>query len=315
VDAALLGVSSELNNDLLYESIVLANRAYRAGEAIGNLAVLGFQNIEDYSVVPGEHTIGHFIGWKDILDSNGETVRIYVINCRGTKIDSVEEWASNFTLASLNGYHYGFHEATKEVRKHFLDYVKKYGADDEKPEQCKVWIMGHSRGAAVANILGGAFLVEDGYSRSNVFTYTFACPNAVKGTAPAVNNVFNYNIGGDLVPNVPVEQWNFSRYGITVTRKNGEKDFGEHLTDYKTMESLVERIGEVTFSKVLELYLNVTIEEEGLNDAAEVFTLYLSTISELLVSALPDIPEVVKDIGPTHDSRTYIKWIASITGR
>ena len=319
VDAALMGVSSRRNNDLLYESMVLANHAYTASAARSNLKALGFQDVESYWIEPGPHTIGHFIGWKDIVDDDGKATRTYIILCRGTAPE-LNEWMSDFTLASPDGYHHGFYQAALEVWRNFEAYVANHATDQWAPQDYKVWIMGHSRGAAVANILGGALLVDGGYTRSNVFTYTFACPNVYKGDAPAVSNVFNYNIGGDLVPNVPLEAWGYSRYGTTITLKNSDHHFGEELTDYQTMDSLLALMARVELADVLEMHFNEVMPSLNVTTVSEVWSLYLAFFGELAVKAGVDVNnwqnyvELVNDVYATHTPVTYVKWIASITG-
>jgi len=322
LDAALLGSSESRSYDLLYESAILANRAYDANQAISNLEALGFQQVAPYSISPGAHTIGHFIGWKDIQDSDGSTTRVYAIICRGTA-PFLNEWMSNFTLASPEGYHHGFYQAASEVRRNFHAYVANHTPDPFAPQDYKVWIAGHSRGGAVANILGGAFLPNDGYTRSNVFTYTFACPNVYKGAVPRVSNVFNYNLGGDLVPCVPLESWGYSRYGSTVTLQNGDAAFGVNLTATSDMEKIVEVLSRVGSIDKLEATFNEAMKDLTTYAVDEVWRCYINALFEVLVELnltketdnLAELLLMLKDAGSTHASTTYIEWISTITGR
>ncbi|MBE5772511.1 MAG: hypothetical protein E7337_01085 [Clostridiales bacterium] len=320
IDAALRGVSNKRNDDLLYESAILSNAAYNFNSAKASLEALGFRDFEKYSIAPGAHTIGHFIGWKDIMDDDGNITRAYVILCRGTAPNR-EEWMSNFTLASPDGYHHGFYQAAQEVRRNFMAYVGEHAPDKWEPENFKVWIMGHSRGAAVANILGGALLVNEGYTRSNVFTYTFACPNVYDGAAPLVDNVFNYNFGGDFVPRVPLDDWGFSRYGSTITLNNGDLAFGAQMTDCQTMDDVEQMLAEVESVESLHAVFNASMDNLTLYTVDRIFQNYVFAALDVLgtagkdISKYPDYIELLKDLGPTHDSLNYIKWIESITGR
>ena len=73
-------------------------------------------------------------------------------------------------------------------------------------------VTGHSRGAAVANILGAK--LTDRFGADSVYAYTFATPRTVRGDYPAYDNIFNVINPCDMVPMLPLEAWSFERYGI-----------------------------------------------------------------------------------------------------
>ena len=321
VDRALLQSSTNRSDDLIYESVILSDMAYDVNQAISNLEALGFQEVAFYSIEPGAHTIGHFIGWKDILDDNGNAVRAYAILCRGTIIH-LNEWLSNFTLASPNGYHHGFYQAASEVLRHFEAYVGNHCTQPWEPDKYKVWVMGHSRGAAVANILGGDLLIDAGYARSNVSTYTFACPNVYKGSAPTVKNVFNFNLAGDLVPRVPVVEWGYSRYGSTDTFNNGDRGFGLDLMNKDSADFIAERLAEVNSVDLLESTFNKALQDLDELSVFNIWRCYLTALHELLSDVglsgetydLSLWLDLISDVFTTHSCTTYIEWISDITG-
>ena len=76
-----------------------------------------------------------------------------------------------------------------------------------------LWITGHSRGGALANVLA-AKRIDAGY---NVYAYTFAAAaTTTSSTAAATkyNSIFNIINTDDLVPQLPMSDWNFKRYGV-----------------------------------------------------------------------------------------------------
>ena len=73
-------------------------------------------------------------------------------------------------------------------------------------------VTGHSRGAAVANILGAR--LTDRFGAESVYAYTFATPRTVRGDYPSYDNIFNVINPCDMVPMLPLAVWGFERYGI-----------------------------------------------------------------------------------------------------
>ena len=67
-----------------------------------------------------------------------------------------QEWTGNFTInadSSGGNMHAGFKAARDEVLRYAAQYMKKHRITGD----LKVWIAGHSRGAATSNSLGGFF--------------------------------------------------------------------------------------------------------------------------------------------------------------
>ncbi len=114
----------------------------------------------------------------------------------------------------------------------------------------KIVVTGHSRGAAVANLLGSMldksppsspFCAVD---RRNVFVYTFAPPNVtlrsdVPCEARVYDNIFNIVNPEDMVPRVPLVIWQSRRHGRDfVLRSFDDLPFTGSWTDpaYVTMK-------------------------------------------------------------------------------
>jgi pimeloyl-ACP methyl ester carboxylesterase len=120
------------------------------------------------------------------------------------------EWADNFNVGNGGGYHLGFYGASEEVVAEIAAYIDKY----QIKAPFKIWIMGFSRGGAVANI--AAATLNAVYGAENVYAYTFASPNTVIG-GEAYDNIFNIVNPSDVVPAVPLTEWGFSRYGKVIS--------------------------------------------------------------------------------------------------
>lgn len=191
------------------------------------------------------------IGHQEVT-YKGKTKDIVAVVVRGTN-GTIEEWSSNFDIGStqeLSSYHMwndswrtdtssfdytlnyflendvdelnafadwktednhkGFDIATNRILKYVHCYVDKYVDENT----VSYWITGHSRGAAIANLLS-AYLIDDG---NEVFSYTFASPNTTTNPQwndARYNSIFNIVNDDDFVPQLPMEDWDFNRYGIT----------------------------------------------------------------------------------------------------
>lgn len=175
------------------------------------------------------------LGYRTIA-YNGQIKNIIAVIVRGTK-GTIEEWSSNFDIGDSSRYgtapdckikdnHEGFDIAANRIMKIVQEYVTKQGFNHS---DTTYWITGHSRGAAIANIIGAYY---ERYGR-NAYTYTFAAPNTTLTTdAKTYNTIFNIINKDDFVSYLPMEAWGYSRYGKTASvsiAKNHEKEW-ENIT-------------------------------------------------------------------------------------
>ena len=180
------------------------------------------------------HYIQFDIGKKDIsqYDSKSDNgtapqnvVGIFVRGTHGT-----EEWYSNFDIGNTDEWtngtdwetkenHMGFDIAAVRAKKEIDKYLS---AKDLNKDNTVIWLAGHSRGAAVSGIIA-TYLIADGYT---VYGYNFATPNQVEVAdssevryvnCPGVFNIINTD---DLVPCLPLEGWNFVKYGENIYYKS-----------------------------------------------------------------------------------------------
>ena len=146
---------------------------------------------------------------------------LLLVVIRGTRD---EEWYSNFNIGE--GYeHAGFGKASDLVIKNIKTYMKShnlmYGNTD-------VFITGHSRGAAVANLTAAKLTDADEFA--SIEAYTFACPNtttAENALNSKYDNILNIVNPQDFICYIPLSVWGYKRYGKTVElpKSNTAGDF------------------------------------------------------------------------------------------
>lgn len=229
----------------------------------------------------------YYIGHRTVT-YNGATKDIIVIAVRGT--NERKEWYSNFdvgTTTKFSSYsdwttsanHKGFDVAAVRIQKQVASYVSTYA----KGSNQKVYfVTGHSRGAAIANIIG-ASLTDKG---NTAYTYTFACPNTTTKSASVCKSyktIFNVVNSDDFVPFLPCNVWGFRRYGLTSTASIADKyekeweDFtgiNDYNPDTYGMEDTIDELGAI-FSNRNQAYVytckchgdgsknNITIKNRG----------------------------------------------------
>ncbi len=195
-------------------------------------SIFGLSDIEDIDIVSSDGTdeddqteivIGH-----RLVEYKGETREIFILSVRGTNGTNAE-WSSNFDIgANTSNYydmtgehpdwtnydnHKGFDVAANRVMKAFNAYIEELenAGKLDTDAQKTILITGHSRGAAIANILGAQF--EDN-SEYDSFTYTFATPNSTTASnASSYKTIFNVINSDDLITYLPLEKWGFTNYG------------------------------------------------------------------------------------------------------
>ena len=167
------------------------------------LANKGYENIEyfDYeNSLKSDNKVGL------VLCRKGSSVLAVM---RGTKD---EEWYSNFNIG--NGFeHAGFSLASERALKNIREYMKRHCISEESSD---VFLTGHSRGAAVANITAARLIDHNNFK--SVCAYTFACPNTTSSEIQqsryqSIVNIINPQ---DFICYIPLDSWGYTRYGNTV---------------------------------------------------------------------------------------------------
>ncbi len=229
---AFFNSPSTFNSQLCKASSLYANLAYGfnyADEASGRsftitslMSYQGLSNVMSYrlsSSYSDNDVADFFVGHRTVT-YNGTKKEIVVVSVKGTNSD--KEWYSNFDIGTTDKFssysdwtimsnHKGFDIAANRVQKILNNYVSSYCTGSNTKA---FMVTGHSRGAAIANILG-ARLTDAGYS---AYTYTFAAPNTTTKSSSETGkytSIFNVVNKDDFVPYLPVSVWGFRRYGRT----------------------------------------------------------------------------------------------------
>ena len=120
-----------------------------------------------------------------------------------------ESLANYTTLAnSFSTEHKGFALAALRLNEKFKEYVTAHEVSGAKKV---ILLTGHSRGAAIANILGKVYEDDSDWTS---FSYGFATPRTTTASnAAEYKTIFNIINSDDLVTELPLKNWGFTRYG------------------------------------------------------------------------------------------------------
>ena len=244
----LFGSNTTYNKDLSILSSLYANDMYAdvymkvtSGATGGSSnpvdfpAIFGMEDVEDIHLTAAQYSvdkddISEFVVGHQTVQYGGETREIFILNIRGTNGTNAE-WSSNFDVgADTSAYysavgsshpdwknklnHKGFDVTANRIIARFTDYMQRHDLDELTTPKT-ILITGHSRGAAIANLLGAYFEDHADYTS---FTYTFAAPySTTDPKAPSYKTIFNVTNADDLIPALPLEAWGFTKYGKIMT--------------------------------------------------------------------------------------------------
>jgi len=137
-------------------------------------------------------------------------IAIYQFYGKGLIVNG-EEWWSDFNLGynvfskedHYPKYHYGFYQAAGRI----WASLKEYQGGTIRTDKVRYVLTGHSRAAGVSNIIS-KWLIDEGVSKTNLYSYNFACPGVSidRNTAFTPNkysSIFNINCARDLVGQAP----------------------------------------------------------------------------------------------------------------
>ena len=232
-DEMLAADSGTLSTDLAKVTVGLATAAYDEREITACLSSMNYTLVAsktfNYDGVrkatyEDNDFVAFSIGYKKV-SLNGETYNAYVVPIRGTTGN--DEWLSNFKLgAAGDSYHYGFKKAADGVLSTLRSKIKT--------KNNIFLITGHSRGAAVANIVAGELTIDkDLASADHIFGYTYACPAVKIGADTTLDNVININNPGDAIPELPLADWGYQRYGKSLSLSTDKKFYDNLKVQYK----------------------------------------------------------------------------------
>lgn len=227
--------STTYNNHLSTTSIELAisgvaNNMEDPKDKYGNLkdfmSKMGFKNItpsDDYLRVPENNTMGSVCANKPIYVKNSagavEKYNLMVIAMRSANYQ--KEWELNFKVGET-GDHEGFSYSRDRVYSHVESFYNSHKDDFGAGLPIKLWVVGYSRGAAVANMLGGKLTDNAGSfntTMENIYCYTLGTPRGVLISAHAnsldsYTNIHNVVSEADILQSVLPITVGFGRYGV-----------------------------------------------------------------------------------------------------
>ncbi len=189
------------SDDVATLAVDLSISIYKEENIKRSLHNLGFSCLE-YKDGGTTHTVGRCFGLKKIAE--GEKIRtIVAVIIRGTFGE--KEWIGNFIVGKGDKPE-TFAAAAKTLHEDLMQYCKgKVDPSNAIPFAC-----GHSRGGAVADIVGHEFNQKDKWY--NFCVYTYAAPNSTVVGDKTDKNIFNYVFAHDLVAYVPA---GYTKYGTT----------------------------------------------------------------------------------------------------
>ncbi len=209
----------------------------------------GFENIKASSTYrdANEHNCSYTFANRQIY-YKGEKKNQIVIDIRGT--DGVE-WEGNMKLTgksyseAYKNTHYSFQIAKNLVLIDLQVYMGTLQAKGIQTNNSVIWVTGHSRGGAIANLLAAELTDMSSTKNSigDVFGYTFATANATTlyNNKP-YDNIFNYCFLDDFVPSVPLASWGYGNYGKTLVASadglyESNREFRDGMRRYTGLSS------------------------------------------------------------------------------
>ncbi len=265
-----------------FEGILGIMNLTEAMEALGFTDVVECDLRNDYS---DNHVAHFYFGHKKVKYNNKEKEIISVF-IRGTT--GVKEWTSNFDIGKSNDdrfinerldldNHLGFDVAAYRIYNQLDTYIKEHNLDSADNAY---WITGHSRGAAIANLIS-AKLIDDS---KNVYAYTYATPNNVVKPLECVESytgIYNVVNKEDFVPALPLnDSWGFYKYGksyeLELSSLNKKKWFNNMNRIYASAED---------FQPILKIFQSLA------NNRDECYQIFDSSLTIIRFSDSNEVDE------------------------
>lgn len=255
------GDSFNKNNDLALVSMQLTAAAAeeKASGAGGTfLKSLGFESVGFAGNMSSDsESCNYLYGTKEIKDGSNTCTLAVVVMQSYTLDSSIKKkgWVQNFTVNNPAGSsgkeHYAFSKAVDKV----IGHIAGLKTDDNT----RYWIMGQSRGGALANILSAKLPDKTGISRKNIFAYTFESPATVDGSVFSSSSeniskygyIHNYRCTDDIITYLP--PWEMTRYGEEYRMQGGESD--------QALKKQLERLGSIAANESYEIPDNLMPEK------------------------------------------------------
>ncbi len=210
---------------------------------------LGFKDIWMNAVAKRDEVV-YFVANRDVPLED----KTYNIIFTGFIGSYMKQWFSNFDPYGVErvcndgkGYageeergivHLGFADAREYVYGELTRYIDTYPSDKER----KLIIIGHSRGAATANLLAAKLIKNGGFENlplepKNIFAYCYATPNGVLLDKVEIlddyKRIFNFVSPEDFVTVCLPEACGFGKYGTIFKLLGDDNKSTRHYTEEK----------------------------------------------------------------------------------
>lgn len=333
------GSSYDYNHDLATTSMglsVLANSEAQYYNGSGGttayledtLTRLGFADIDTSSyyhrsisldevasvVTDDSDVVAYGLARKDLPQADGTTKTLVLVTIRGTW---GAEWLSNFRmLDESTADAAGFSKAATRLVSRLAEYTTSLGLD---PDSTEILICGHSRGGSVTNLVAARLDEMAGTAdalapASSIYAYGFAVSRVTENESAAdalYNNIYSINCPSDIVANVPLSEWGYTRYGRNILLPR-EGDEGYDSIVEQVQAQADDNIGS---SLPTDFYCQTDLDGFIANEAAQYSTaeeaLSLTGMFHLASAAFSNnIPNVMN----THLPDNYLAWMQT-TGK
>lgn len=209
---ATMSLCFELSSWSSHDTEIWNQKSQNAKALLKEIGFEDFAQNEFWNDKPSTKSVGAVVANKSLEDCT-----LIALAVRGGGY--YNEWGSNVAVG-LSGEHSGFAEGKENVIRFLNEYIEK----NEISGRVKIWLVGYSRGGAIANLVAG-YLNQNGLSNGaelvpeDLYCYAFAPPKGAieeeigKDSEHAnIHNIINVN---DVVPLVAPGNWGFNRYNTT----------------------------------------------------------------------------------------------------
>lgn len=220
----------------VYDSseMVVTSGGISPASATDNISIysnFGFTDAAEYKLNSDDYTsdkddITNFVISHKNFTKDSTEYEVIMVTVQGSNATK-EQWYSNFDIGNTTAsyttatgshaewtntkYHKGFFIAAERADDKIQDYITANVSGTAKKI---IFLTGHSRGGAIANILGAKY--EKSTEFEKTFTYTFASPFTTtdKADAETYTTIFNFINDDDMITILPLQSWGFTRNGI-----------------------------------------------------------------------------------------------------
>ncbi len=209
---ATMSLCLELSSWSSYETDVWAEKSQNARKLLDEIGFVDYAQNDFWNDKPSTDSIGVIAAHKKFDDYT-----LIALPIRGGNY--YNEWGDNVDLG-LEGGHTGFYQARDNVIK----FLEEYIVDCNITGRVKIWVVGYSRGGAVANLTAG-YLNENKLPNGallafeDLYCYAFEPPQGALTESVGADmdhaNIHNIVNPNDIVTMIAPIDWEFTRYNTT----------------------------------------------------------------------------------------------------